>query len=119
MGGILDKGHFNRLEDFIALANKGKKVTVSIELRKQLVTEKLHPKDTLEQKGEIDMYLLRGDYSFKVGEEVKKISKVYVFGSAEEPLKLTSENKSIANLRLKMDYKRLREAKITFEDTYF
>jgi len=119
MGDVLIKSNFKRLEDFIALAKKGKKVHMSIEFRKQIVTEKVHPKDTLEQKGEIDMYLLIGAYSFKVGEEVMEISKVYMFGSTEEPLNVVRENKNIANQRLKMDYKRFREAKIIFEDKYF
>ena len=119
MGEVLVKGNFKRLEDFIALAKNGERVHMSIEFRKQLLTEKVHPTDTLEQKGEIDMYLLIGDYAFKVGEEVMKISKVYMFGSAEEPFKVARENKSIANQRLKTDYKRLKEAKITFEDKYF
>lgn len=119
MAGVLEKGEFSRIEDFIALAKEGTDVHVSIELRKQLVAQKVHPEDTEEKKSEIDMYLLLGDYTFKVKGEEKKISKVYVYGSAEEPLVAAKENKNIANERLKMDYRRLREANIMLEEKYF
>ena len=51
MDKFLEKSNFRRLEDFMALAKEEKKVHLSIEVRKQLVTEKVHPIDTLEQKG--------------------------------------------------------------------
>ena len=47
-----------RIEDFIALANEGKQVNASIELRKKLVSEKVHPGTFDQIKGEVDMYLL-------------------------------------------------------------
>ena len=56
-----------RIEDFIALAMEGKKVDASIELRKKLVSEKVHPGTFNTMKGEVDMYLLFGDYTFSVG----------------------------------------------------
>lgn len=108
-----------RIEDFIALAREGKQVNASIELRKQLVSQKVHPEETEEMKGEIDMYLLFGDYTFTVGKDVKKVSKIYMYGSSEESLTDSKVNKSIANERLKMDYKRLSDAKIIFEEKYF
>jgi hypothetical protein len=108
-----------RIEDFIALANEGKKVDVTISLKRQIVSQKVHPEETEEMKGELDMYLLIGDYSFTVGGETKKVSKIYVYGSSEESLNDAKINKSIANERLKMDYKRLQDAKITLEEKYF
>ena len=108
-----------RIEDFIALAKGGKQVDASIKLRKQSVSQKVHPGQTEEMKGEMDMYLLIGDYSFTAGGEPKKVSKIYVYGSSEESLNDAKINKSIANERLKMDYKRLQDAKITFEEKYF
>ena len=108
-----------RIEDFIAFANEGKQVKASIELRKQLVSEKVHPGATEEMKGEVDMYLLFGDYAFTVGKDVKKVSKIYMYGSSEESLNDAKINKSIANERLKMDYKRLLDAKIILEEKFF
>ncbi len=108
-----------RIEDFIALAVEGKQVNASIELRKKIVSEKVHPGTFEEMKDEVDMYLLFGDYTFLVGKDVKKISKIYMYGSSEESLNETNINKSIADARLKMDYKRLQDAKIILEETFF
>ena len=108
-----------RIEDFIALAKEGKQVNASIELRKQLVSQKVHPEETEGMKGEIDMYLLIGNYSFTTGGKTKTVSKIYVYGSSEETLNDVKINKSIANERLKMDYKRLQDAKIILEEKYF
>jgi hypothetical protein len=108
-----------RIEDFIALAVEGKQVNASIELRKKIVSEKVHPGTFEEMKDEVDMYLLFGDYTFSVGKDVKKISKIYMYGSSEESLNETNINKSIADARLKMDYKRLQDAKIILEEKFF
>jgi len=108
-----------RIEDFIALAKEGKDVKAEINLRKELIAQKLHPGDSEEMKGEVDMYLLLADYIFSVGNWKKPVSKIYVYGSSEESLNDAKINKSIANERLKMDYKRLQDAKIFFEEKYF
>jgi hypothetical protein len=110
---------FSRIEDFIALARKGKTVTAMIDVEKQLVTQKVHPEATEEMKQEISMYLLIAVYTFKVGKDVTTVSKVYLYGSAEASLRHEKIDKSIANERLKMDYQRLRKAHIKFEETYF
>jgi hypothetical protein len=119
MAEVSGKSELVRIEDFIALVKEGKKVDVTVLLRKQIVSQKVHPGETEDMKGEIDMYLLLGDYTFRVGNEEKLISKVYMYGSTEESLNDTKINKSIANERLKMDYKRLMEANITIEEKYF
>ena len=119
MAGVLEKGDFGRLEDFIVLSTEGKDVHLEIALRKQLVKQKVHPEETLEMKGEIDTYLLTGEYIFRVGGEVKNVTKVYMFGSLESSQDVTNVDRNIANERLKMDYKRLRDAHITFEEKYF
>jgi len=119
MSGISEISEANRIEDFIALAKEGKQVDVSVKLRKQTVSQKLHPEETADMKTAIDMHILFGDYTFTVGENVKKISKSYMFGSAEESLNDAKVDKNIANERLKMDYKRLKEARIVFEEKFF
>ncbi|MCX5719974.1 MAG: hypothetical protein NT055_08495 [Nitrospirae bacterium] len=132
MADVFETGDFGRIEDFIALAKLGKKVEMTVELRKQLVAQKVHPGDTEEMKGEISMYLLIGDFTFNVGgheslivirqkliPDVKNVSKVYMFGSLEESLDASKVNKNIANERLKVDYQRLKIANITFKEKYF
>jgi hypothetical protein len=116
---MVEIGDYGRIEDFIAIAKGGKAVNLSIELRKQLVTQQVPPGITEDMKDEIDMYLLAADYFFKVGKDMKLVSKVYILGSSEESPDAVKVNASIANARLKMDYRRLRDAKITFEEKYF
>jgi hypothetical protein len=113
---ISGKSELLRIEDFIALAKEGKGVNVTIDLRQEFAAQKVHPGDTEELKAAIDIYLLFGDYTFKIGKWEKVVSKAYMYGSTGESLNDTKINKSIANERLKMDYKRLREAKIVFEE---
>jgi hypothetical protein len=108
-----------RIEDFIALAREGKDVKAEITLSKQNVSQKIHPGATEEMKGEIAMYLLVAHYMFTVGNWKKAVSKVYMYGSAEESLNDAKINHSIANERLKMDYKRLNDAKIIFQEKFF
>jgi hypothetical protein len=119
MAEVSGKSELVRIEDFIALAKEGKKVDVTVLLRKQVVSQKVHPGESEDMKGEIDMYLLLGDYTFIVGNEEKLVSKVYMYGSAEESFNDAKISKSIANERLKMDYKRLMETNITIEEKYF
>ena len=119
MVDFLEKGEFFRLEDFIALAKMGKDVEVTVELKKQQVAQKVHPGDTEEMKGEVGMYLLIADFAFNVGGIVKNVSKVYMFGSLEESLDTSNVNRNIANERLKVDYKRLRDVNISLKEKYF
>jgi len=119
MAGGSGKGEFGRIEDFIALAKEGKDVKVAIDLKKQLVTQKVPPGDTEDAKREIDMYLLMAIYTFSAEEQVNQISKVYMLAFSEESPDALKINTAIANARLKMDYQRLKDAKITFEEKYF
>ena len=119
MSGEIEKDEFVRLEDFIARAKEGKEVQLSVTLSKQVVTKRSHPAETDERKGELDMYLLIGDYSINVGGAVNKVSKIYVSGIIGEPMNATRQNIEIANSRIKMDYMRLREVDIIFEEVFF
>jgi len=109
----------SRIDDFVAVARSGREVLASIELLRVLVTEKVHPGGTEDMKSEIAMYLLLANYTFTVGKDSTKVSKVFIYGSAEESLNEAKINKHIANERLKMDYKRMREVNIQFEEKYF
>ncbi|MBF0506534.1 MAG: hypothetical protein HQL09_06845 [Nitrospirae bacterium] len=108
-----------RLEDFIASAKKGLKIGVTVDLQKQYVSQKIHTGNTEELKREVNMYLLLGIFAFKIGSEERKISKVYLFGSAEESAKDARINTNIANARLQEDYKRLAAANISVEEKLF
>ena len=119
MTGTPEISKFARLEDFIALAATGQKVKVLVQLREQAVTQKVHPEESEEMKQEMEMYILFGDFTFKVGDEKATLSKSYVYGSHKESLNDRKINKNIANERLKTDYKRMREAKIEFEEQLF
>ena len=116
---ILGQDELVMLEDFIQLAKEGEDVGVSVELRKQYIPVKVHPAHTQEGKSETESYLLVGDFTCSVGEEVHKVPKVYVFGSAEESLEAGKMHKNIANERLKRDYRRLRDAKMKVEEKFF
>ena len=115
MSGEIEKDEFLRLEDFIAMANEGKEVQLTVTLSKHAVTKKPQPAET----GEKEMYLLIGDYLFSVGGVVTKVSKIYVSGIVGEPMNATKQNINIANSRIKMDYMRLREANIIFEEVFY
>ncbi|MDA8090020.1 MAG: hypothetical protein M0Z61_07345 [Nitrospiraceae bacterium] len=108
-----------RIEDFIELANEGADVRVTVNLRKQRVSQKMHPDETEESVGTIEMYLLCADYAFRTGRLEKVVSKPYVYACLEESLGESRINRSIANERLKMDYRRLKDADIEFEEKFF
>ncbi len=116
---VSGKSELLRIEDFIALAKEGKDVNVTIDLRQEFISQKMHPGDTEELKGAIDIYLLFGDYTFKIGDWEKRVSKVYMYGSTGESLNDTRIKKSIANERLRLDYQRLKDVNIHFEEKYF
>jgi hypothetical protein len=119
MAGTPEINELSRIEDFIALARKGKTISATIALRKQLAAQKVHPDATEEMRDEIEIYLLIADYTFSLRQDTGEVSKVYVYGSTGESLNEVKINLSIANERLKMDYKRLQQAHIKFEERYF
>ena len=119
MEKVSEISNYGRIEDFITLAEGGKEVKLEIELKKQLVAQRVPPGITEDMKDEVDMYLLTANYIFKVGKDMKLVTKVHMFGSSEESPDSVKINKSIANARLKTDYQRLKDAKIAFEEKYF
>ena len=110
---------FGRLEDFISLAKQGQYIEVSIDLKKQIVIPKVNQGESGDIKIESELYVLSGEYSFNVEGNVRKVSKPYMYGVSEESANMALREMQIANERLKMDYNRLREANIIFEEKYF
>jgi len=116
---VTEHNMFSRLEDFISLARKGQEVNLTVTLDKQILTRKFEPYTVGEPEDEIDMYIFSADYVFIVQGKTHEITKLYAFGVEGEPLNTTTHNMTVANERLKMDYKRLREANIGFEEKYW
>jgi len=119
MDKILTHSNFGRLEDFIKMAKTGTTVNASVDLQKQFVIPKNHPDDNYKIRGESEMYLLSAIFTFKYGNEERKVSKVYLMGSAGEASEDSRVHKNITNARLKEDYKRMKNANISIEEIYF
>jgi hypothetical protein len=84
-----------------------------------VVQQKVHPEQTTDLRDEIGMYLLLADFTLTAEGESSVVTKVYAFGALGEPLDSTNVSRSIATARLKMDYKRLKDANIAVDDKYF
>jgi hypothetical protein len=116
---MTEQNIFSRLEDFISLAKKGEKVDLTVTLNKEIFTRKFDPYTIGESEDEIDMYILSADYVFVVGGKIHEVTKLYASGIEGESLSTTNHNIYVANERLKMDYSRLKEAKIVFEKKFW
>ena len=84
MTRAVNESRTSRLEHFIKLAREGKKVTIEIELHKQLVKQRIYPDETDTMEVEIDMYLLTGDYRCSSPADTPTISKIYMFAALDE-----------------------------------
>ena len=115
----MGKSNVFRLEDFIVLAKEGKHIETSVDLIKKIVTPTVNPEETEDTKSNTAMYLLLGEYNFKVAGEVQKVFKSYAFGTFAQSKDSMAQNILVANERLKLDYQRLRKAHIMFEEKYF
>ena len=112
-------GRKERLEDLIKLANSGKQVKVLVELYTRDVKQLGHTEETDDVIEELDMSLLIADF-IPIGLEGEtRVTKVYEVCPIDEKEMDCMISKNIANERLKMDYKRLKEAKIEFEEKLF
>jgi hypothetical protein len=108
-----------RLEDYVVLARQGKRVRVDVKLRKEAVSQKVHPEQTTDMRDEIGMYLLMADFTLTAEGESCVVTKVYAFGAEGEHPDSARVSRSIATARLKMDYKRLKDANIAVDEKYF
>ena len=108
-----------RLEDYVVLARQGKRVRVDVKLRKEAVSQKVHPEETTDKRDEIGMYLLMADFTLTAEGESCVVTKVYAFGAEGEHPDSARVSRSIATERLKMDYKRLKDANIAVDEKYF
>jgi hypothetical protein len=119
MATASDVSGFGRLEDFIVFAKSGAKCSASVDLEKQLVTQKAHPGHSEEGKDELDMIILSALFTFKVGSDYRKVAKVYMLSSGSSSADEVKVDTSIANARLKEDYKRLIDVNIAIDEKFF
>jgi hypothetical protein len=117
----LKAGLKDRLDDFIKRAQSGKSVQLEIKTHRDVVKHVVRSESTDDIDVETVMSLLMADFKMVPAAEgdPKMVSKVYAVGTlnASEPDAKTTAH--VANQRLRMDYARLKEADITFEETFF
>ena len=108
-----------RLESFIELAKSGRQLKIQVDLYSRDVKQLGHSEATDDVTEESDMSLLIADF-IPIGLEGEpRVTKVYAISPIDESEVDAKVTRSIANERLKMDYKRLQEAKIEFEEKFF
>jgi hypothetical protein len=110
---------FSRLEDFITIARKGKDVELTVELGKQLYTRKFAPHTMGDPGDEVDMYILAAKYVFVIEGKIHEFTKFYASGVEGDSPSAVQREIDVANERLKMDYKRLRDANIIFSEKFW
>ena len=110
---------FSRLEDFITIARKGKEVELTVGLDKRLYTRKFAPYSMGDPGDEIDMYILAANYVFVVEGKIHEFTKFYASGVEGDSPSAVQREIDVANERLKMDYKRLRDANIIFSEKFW
>ena len=112
------------LEDFIEIARDGKHVEAEVELRSYCTNA---GDDSLpcftdavpNVNDHIDNCIMIADYTFKIGGQSCRLSKIYMFTTQADSLEQTRDNWVIANARLNVDYKRLKAVHIDIVEKYF
>jgi len=112
-------GRKTRLESFIELAKSGKQVKILVNLYTRDVKQLGHPEETDDVMDELDMCLLIADFIPLGLEGEPRVTKVYAVCTINESKVDAKITRNIANERLKMDYRRLQDAKIEFEEKLF
>jgi hypothetical protein len=116
---MAEQSIFSRLEDFISLAGKGEGIDLTVTLTQQVFTRKFDPYTMGDPEDEIDLYILSANYVFVAKGKTTEIKKFYVSGIEGESLDMKKQHLYVANERLRMDYKRLKEAHIVFDEKYW
>jgi len=116
---MTEQSVFSRLEDFISIASRGDEVELTVILEKRFFTRKFAPYTMGEPEDEIDMYMLAADYVFIVEGKRHEVIKFYAFGMEGESPSAARREINIANERLKMDYKRLKDANVVFSEKFW
>lgn len=115
------EGLKERLDDFIKLARTGQTVQLQVRVYKSLIKQVEQSESTDDIINEDDMCLLMADFTpiQRDREQPGIVKKVYAICPINENEIDAKTTRHIANERLKMDYARLKEAKIRVEEQYF
>ena len=110
-----------RLDDFIKLAQSGRSVQLEIKVYTDMVKQLGRSESTDDIDVEADMNLLMADFVPAPGMPAKPemVTKVYAVCPINENEIDANTTRHIANQRLRMDYARLKEAGVKFEEKYF
>ena len=117
----LRSGLKERLDDFIKLAQSGGKVQLEIKAYTSMVKQLGRSESTDDIDIEVDMNLLMADFVPAPVADVKPgiVTKVYAVCPINESEIDANTTRHIANQRLRMDYARLKEVGVRFEEKYF
>ena len=113
----LMRGLKERLEDLIKLSLSGKTVRIEVKIFQKIVNEVSRSESTNDTNIPTKMSLLMADFRSVGGPEM--VRKVYAICPLNEDEVYAKKTRQLANQRLKMDYTRLKEANIIFEEKYF
>ena len=114
-------GFKERLDDFIKIALSGKSVRLEVKLRQSYTQQVDRSEATDDIPVATDLSLFMADFEANppVPDIPEIVSKVYALCPINEDEITTKAILRVANDRLKMDYVRLKEAGVRFEEKYF
>ena len=118
---VSKEGLKERLDDIIRLARSGQTVLLDIQVYNKLVKQVNRSESTDDIDIETDLALLMADFFPAAGSTGKaaSVTKVYAVSLLNENEIDAKTTRHIANQRLKMDFIRLKEAGVKFEEKYF
>ena len=118
--GIMPENNQERLEDFIALADKNDGMRLATQLRKEIVRHRSREEATDDITSETDIFLLMADFILEGAEGgPHEVTKIYAFGPLNETEIRQKTVRHIANERLKGDYQRFVDAGIEVDEKFF
>jgi hypothetical protein len=88
-------------------------------LKNSLLHKRLIPVTVKRGRMKLDMIILSALFTFKVGSDYRKVAKVYMLSSGSSSADEVKVDTSIANARLKEDYKRLIDVNIAIDEKFF
>lgn len=120
-GEETNDGIKERLDDFIKLSLAGQPIRLEVTVYRNLVKQLSRSESTDDILDETDMCLLMADFKRAPGvrDTPQRVTKIYALCPINEKEIEAKITQNIANERLRMDYARLKEARVQFEAKYF
>lgn len=114
-------GFKERLDDFLELAQTGQTVQLRIAVYQRLIKQVSQSGATDDIDIEMDMRLLMADFMpiSAAQDKPAMVTKVYAICPVNESEIEAKTTRHIANERLRVDFNRLRDGNVQFEETYF